>query len=146
MRMGGVRRTRPTWLFWAGIGAAAALVIGGLGPWVTVLGDSANGTEVDDGWLTIGCGCLVAALLLVAHMRGKAGVAVRVALLLPALLATRVTIADIYDVNMTAAGVLSAGGASVSQGLVMAAAGAVAALAIGVAALIGRPVSLAVRV
>jgi hypothetical protein len=30
----------------------------------TVLGDSANGTEVDDGWLTIGCGCLVAALLL----------------------------------------------------------------------------------
>ena len=140
-----VPRTRPTWLFWAGIGAAAALVIGGFGPWVTALGESANGTEVEDGWLTIGCGCLVAALLLVAYMRRKAGVAVRVALLLPALLATRVTIADIYDVNMTAAGVFSAGGASISWGLALAAAGAVAALAIGVGALIGRPVSLAVR-
>ena len=93
--MRGVPRTRPTWLFWGGIGAAAALVIGGFGPWVTVLGESANGTEVEDGWLTIGCGCLVAA--------------------------------------------------SISWGLALAAAGAVAALAIGVAALFGRPVSLAVR-
>ena len=140
-----VPRTRPTWLFWAGIGAAAALVIGGFGPWVTVLGESANGTEVDDGWLTIGCGCLVAALLLVAYVRRKAGVAVRVALLLPALLVTRVTIADIYDVNTTAAGVFPGGAASISWGLALAAAGAVAALAIGVGALIGRPVSLAVR-
>jgi hypothetical protein len=140
--MGGVRRTRPTWVFWAGIGAAAAMVIGGLGPWVTVLGDSANGIEVDDGWLAIGCGCLVAALLVVAFIRRKAGVAVRVALLLPALLVTRVTIADVYDVNTTAAGVFSAGAASVSWGLVLAAAGAVAALAIGVGALIARPVSL----
>lgn len=143
--MGGVRRTRPTWLFWAGIGAAAALVIGGLGPWVTVLGDTANGIEVDDGWLAIGCGCWVAALLGVAFMRREAGVAVRVALVLPTLFATRVTLADIYDVNMTAAGVFPGGAASVSWGLALAAAGAVAALAIGVAALFGRPVSLAVR-
>ena len=143
--MDSVPRTRPTWLFWAGIGAAAALVIGGFGPWVRVLGESANGTEVEDGWLTIGCGCLVAALLLVAYMRRKAGVAVRVALLLPALLVTRVTIADIYDVNTTAAGVFPGGAASISWGLALAAAGAVAALAIGVGALIGRPVSLAVR-
>ena len=123
-----VPRTRPTWLFWAGIGAAAALVIGGFGPWVTVLGESANGT-----------------LLLVAYVRRKAGVAVRVALLLPALLVTRVTIADIYDVNTTAAGVFPGGAASISWGLALAVAGAVAALAIGVGALIGRPVSLAVR-
>jgi hypothetical protein len=105
----------------------------------TVLGDSANGTEVDDGWLTIGCGCLVAALLLGAYVRRKAGVALRVALVLAALLVTRVTIADIYDVNTTAAGVFPAGATSVSWGLVLAAAGAVAALAIGVGALIGRP-------
>jgi hypothetical protein len=57
-------------------------------------------------------------------------------------LATRVSIADIYDVNTTAAGVFPAGAASVSWGLVLAAAGAVAALVIGVGALIGRPVSL----
>lgn len=143
--MRGVPRTRPTWLFWAGLGAATALVIGGFGPWVTVLGDSANGTEVDDGWLTIGSGCLVAALLLVAYVRRKAGIAVGVALLLPALLVTRVTIAGIYDVNTTAAGVFPGGAASISWGLALAAAGAVAALAISVAALIGRPVSLAVR-
>jgi hypothetical protein len=105
-----VPRTRPTWLFWAGIGAAAALVIGGFGPWVTVLGESANGTEVEDGWLTIGCGCLVAALLLVAYVRRN-----------------------------------PAGSASISWGLALAAAGAIAALAIGVGALIGRPASLPVR-
>jgi hypothetical protein len=118
------------------------MVFGGVGPWVTVLGDSANGIEVDDGWLVIGCGCLVAALLVVAFMRGKAGVAIRVALVLPALFATRVTIADVYDVNTTAAGVFPAAAASVSWGLALAAAGAVAALAIGVGALIARPISL----
>jgi hypothetical protein len=118
------------------------MVIGGLGPWVTVLGDSANGVEVDDGWLAIGCGCLVAALLVVAFMRGKAGVAIRVALVLSALFATRVTIADIYDLNTTAAGVFAAAAASVGWGLALAAAGAVAALAVGVGALFARPVSL----
>ena len=112
---------------------------------MTVPGHSANGIEVDDGWLAIGCGCLVASLLLVAYVRRKAGVAVRVALLLPALLVTRVTIADIYDVNTTAAGVFPGRPATISWGLALAAAGAVAALAIGVGALIGRPVSLAVR-
>ena len=51
----------PSLLFWVAA-AAAAMVVGGLGPWATTLGSWANGIAGDGMSLTAGCALLIVAL------------------------------------------------------------------------------------
>ena len=61
--MGGKTRT-----YWWALASCGLMVVGGLGPWVTVLGFTVGGTD-GDGWIVIGA-ALAAAGLVVWHDRG----------------------------------------------------------------------------
>lgn len=62
--------TRPPAFWWA-LGAAALTVIGGLGPWATVLRVAeVSGTRGGDGWLVVGAGLVAAFVLVVAPKAG----------------------------------------------------------------------------
>jgi hypothetical protein len=61
--MGGKTRT-----YWWALVSCGLMVIGALGPWVTVLGLTVGGTE-GDGWIVIGA-ALVAGGLVIWHDRG----------------------------------------------------------------------------
>jgi hypothetical protein len=61
--MGGKTRT-----FWWALASCALMIVGALGPWVTVLGLTVGGTE-GDGWIVIGA-ALVAGGLVIWHDRG----------------------------------------------------------------------------
>lgn len=65
-----VPSVRPP-LFWAAVGGAAGLVIGGFAPWATALGlVSVNGTH-GDGWVAILGGLVALGMLFVASQSGK---------------------------------------------------------------------------
>ena len=51
-----------TYTFWWALASAALMAIGGFGPWVTVLGFSASGTE-GDGWIVIAAAGVAAGLV-----------------------------------------------------------------------------------
>jgi hypothetical protein len=57
--MGGKTRT-----FWWALASCALMAIGALGPWVTVLGFSASGTEGGDGWIVLLAALLAAGVIL----------------------------------------------------------------------------------
>ncbi len=87
-------------LFWVAALAAVAMVVGGLGPWATTLGFSANGTE-GDGWVVIAAGGVVAVGMVSTHRRSFAGKGTVVSLL---LVGGTVAAMSVYDINHIASG------------------------------------------
>lgn len=80
-------------LWWA-LGAAALMVVGGLGPWATALGVvDVSGTK-GDGWIAIFLGALAAAVLWFA--KGKAGPVVA---LIAGAIGLLVAIIDFADIS-----------------------------------------------
>jgi hypothetical protein len=88
---------KPSVLFWSAALAAAAMVVGGFGPWATALGFSATGTE-RDGWIVILVGLLVAALMVSVHRRSFVGKATAASLLFAGSVVAVITV---YDINQT---------------------------------------------
>ncbi len=78
--------------------SAAAMVIGGLGPWASIADvATVSGTDAD-GWFLIGGGLLAAALALPVLLKGRARRSLIVATAVGAL-ATLIAAVDIADVN-----------------------------------------------
>jgi hypothetical protein len=119
---------RPSVLFWVAALAAVAMVVGGLGPWATTLGFSANGTE-GDGWIVIVAGGLVAVGMVSTHRRCFAGKGTVVSLL---LVGGTVAAMSVYDINHIASGY----GGTYSQGVLNPGWGIYLSLAAGFALLI----------
>ena len=96
--------TRPTAFWWA-LGAAALTIIGGLGPWATVLRVAeVSGTRGGAGWLVVGAGVVALFLLFVAPRTGP------VVALVAAVGATFVGIVDLNNIESRGAFVQPAWG------------------------------------
>jgi Protein of unknown function (DUF2510) len=100
-------------VFWWGISSCAAMAIGAIGPWATVLGMSVRGVDGNlDGWLILG----LAAVGLLATVTGP-----RLALLslLTGIAGVGITLYDRHNIDsaISHAGALGAAVASVGWGL-----------------------------
>jgi hypothetical protein len=96
-------RHKPSVLFWVAVAAAAAMVVGGLGPWTTTLHFSTNGTE-SDGWVMIATGAFVGAQLAWARSRALSGKGTAVGLLLAGGIVAGTAVYDITDISAIANG------------------------------------------
>jgi hypothetical protein len=94
---------KPSVLYWAAVAAAAAMMIGGLGPWTTTVLRSTNGTE-SDGWVMIATGAFVAAHLAWAHARSYSGKGTAAGLLLGGGVAAVTAVYDLTDISAIANG------------------------------------------
>ena len=94
-------RHKPSVLFWAAVAAAAAMVVGGLGPWTTTLHFSANGTD-SDGWVMIASGAFVGAHLAWTHARSVSGKGTAAGLLLAGGIVAVTAIYDLSDISAIA--------------------------------------------
>ena len=100
------------------IGALGAvlLVIGALLPWITVLDQSPNGLDLEDGWLTVGLGVAALVILLLITIFGRTG---RWMALIGGFLVLAMSVlnsfAAVRDMDLGAADLLL--GASVAYGL-----------------------------
>ena len=96
-------RRKPSVLFWAAVAAAAAMMVGGLGPWTTTLHFSTYGTE-GDGWVMIATGAFVAAHLAWTHARSVSGKGTAAGLLLGGAVAAATAVYDLTDISAIANG------------------------------------------
>lgn len=88
--------TRTTTVKWWGVGSALLMIVGGIGPWVTVGGTTiANGTE-KDGVILIALGLIAGGLLV---WRGGAAKWPAIVALSVAVLAVVISIADLGSVS-----------------------------------------------
>jgi hypothetical protein len=94
---------KPSLLFWAAVAAAAAMVVGGLGPWTTTLHFSTNGTD-SDGWVMIATGAFVGAHLAWTHTRSFSGKGTAAGLLLAGGIVAATAVYDITDISAIANG------------------------------------------
>jgi hypothetical protein len=128
---------KPSVLFWVAASAAVAMVVGGLGPWATTLGFSANGTE-GDGWIVIAAGGLVAVGMVSTYRRSFAAKRTVVSLLLAG---TSVVATSVYDINHIASGydgAYSQGVLNPGWGLYMSLAAGFAVVIVALAVLAGE--------
>jgi hypothetical protein len=96
-------RHKPSVLFWAAVVAAAAMVVGGLGPWTTTLHFSTYGTE-SGGWVMIATGSFVGAHLAWTHARSLSGKGTAAGLLLAGGLVAGTAVYDLNDISAIANG------------------------------------------
>jgi hypothetical protein len=96
-------RHKPSVLFWAAVAAAAAMVVGGFGPWTTTLHFSTNGTE-SDGWVMISTGAFVGAQLAWTHARSFSGKGTAAGLLLAGGIVAVTAVYDLSDISAVANG------------------------------------------
>ena len=106
---------RVTGLVTGALGAVL-LVIGALLPWITVLDQSHNGLDLEDGQLTVGLGVAALVILLLVTIFGRTGkwMALIGGFLVLAMSVVN-TFAAVIDMDLGAADVLL--GASVAYGL-----------------------------
>jgi hypothetical protein len=129
---------KPGVLFWLALGAAAAMVVGGFGPWATVLGFSAAGTE-GDGWIVIVIGVVVAAGLAALNRSRVIGSGAAISLLLAGGLVAGIAVYDITNIERVAEGTFLEDAISPGWGLYMVLAAGIVLLGTAVAVLAGKP-------
>jgi hypothetical protein len=128
---------KPGVLFWLALGGAVAMVIGGFGPWATVLGFSANGTE-GDGWIVIVVGIVVAARLAAVNRRRFIGTGTAISLLLAGGLVAGIAVYDINNIERLAEGTFLEDAISPGWGLYMVLTAGVVVLGAAIAVLAGK--------
>jgi NAD/NADP transhydrogenase beta subunit len=134
--------SRP-WTFWALACAAASMVIGGFGPWATVLGvASVSGTN-GDGWFLIIGGAIAGGMLARDVSTRSTRRWPMIVALLVALVGLAVTIVDVSDISGTASGTILADAVSPGWGIYLALVGSLGAAAVALVALRIRPYATA---
>ena len=68
--MQGGSGSRPA-IFWMTAVSAVLMIVGGFGPWATAFGETAGGTDVNDGWFLIVPALLALGLLFVQVARPR---------------------------------------------------------------------------
>jgi hypothetical protein len=128
---------RPA-LFWVTVVAVGLMVIGGFGPWVSILGLATVAGTHGDGWVLI-IGGAAAAGLLARQLRGDGRHWPMIVTVVIALIGAAVAISDLSDLSSTADGTFLDGAVSAGWGLYACLIGSLALGVAAVLALVSKP-------
>jgi hypothetical protein len=133
---------RPA-IFWTTLAGAALMVVGGFGPWASVLGlAKVSGTD-GDGWLLILGGAMAAGLLYGDLTSRSATPWPSIFMGLVGIAGCAVTIIDLTDISSTASGTILEGAVDPAGGIYAALLGSLVVGASGAIGLRLRPYAVA---